>query len=289
MIHASLCNIPLTAKEVPLYIRQSWVKVTEPMRAACICKTGVNPTMAYKSLMNTKIANNSCLKCYYNCLQIKLNLMEATTGNFVEKEWIRQIEGVTPQIFAKCNLQTKDEVDLCKKSFAMYLCIVHSVQVPNTTVTVMKSFFCSSLLLIISVNICLCDKPLTTKEVPLYIRQSWVKLTEPMRAECICKTGVNPTLAYKTFMDTEFADNPCLKCYYNCIQIKLNLIEATTGNFIEKEWIRQVEGVTPEIFAKCNAQTKDEVDLCQKSFDISLCIIYAVQVPKSLPPYSNKD
>ncbi|KAF5279786.1 hypothetical protein FQR65_LT03317 [Abscondita terminalis] len=130
-VHVCLCNKPSTTKEVPLYIRQSWIKVNNPIRSACICESGVNPTMAFRSMMNTEITSDPCLKCYYKCLQIKLNLMEATTGEFVEKEYLRQLEGVTPEIFSKCNAQTKNEVDLCKKCFDMYLCIVHAVQVPK--------------------------------------------------------------------------------------------------------------------------------------------------------------
>ncbi|KAF5279787.1 hypothetical protein FQR65_LT03318 [Abscondita terminalis] len=150
----------------------------------------------------------------------------------------------------------------------------------------MKLLFCASFFLVSIVHICLCNKPLTTKEVPLYMRQSWIRVTEPMRAECICKTGVNPTLAFKSIMNTEIANDPCFKCYCQCLHVKLNLMEATTGNFVEKEWLRQVEGVTQQIFAKCNSETKDEVDLCKKSFDMYLCIIHNVEVPKSDPPYS---
>ncbi|KAK4877447.1 hypothetical protein RN001_009953 [Aquatica leii] len=132
VLSSSYCDYPLTTKEVPLYIRQSWINVTEPHRTPCICETKVKPTSAYKSMMFTEIPNDPCLKCYYKCLSIKLNLMEATTGNFVEKEFLRQIEGVTPEIFKRCNEKLKCEVDLCKKCFGMYLCIVHSVLVPKS-------------------------------------------------------------------------------------------------------------------------------------------------------------
>ncbi|KAF5279789.1 hypothetical protein FQR65_LT03320 [Abscondita terminalis] len=153
----------------------------------------------------------------------------------------------------------------------------------------MKTLFCVSFLLFIIFHICLCNKALTTKEVPLYIRQSWIKVSEPIRAACICETGVDPNLAFKSIMNTEIANNQCLMCHYKCLAIKLNLMEATTGEFVEKEVLRQSEGVTPEIFAKCNGQVKNEVDLCKKCFDFYLCIIHSVQVPKSNIPYSKID
>ncbi|KAF5279785.1 hypothetical protein FQR65_LT03316 [Abscondita terminalis] len=122
-----------TTKEVPLYIRQSWIKRTDSIRTACICESNAKPSDAYKLLMLTQVTNDPCLKCFIKCLKIKLNLMDATTGNLIEKEFIRQIEGVTPEIFKKCNEKVREEIDLCEKSFGMFLCVVHVLAVPKTT------------------------------------------------------------------------------------------------------------------------------------------------------------
>ncbi|KAK4877448.1 hypothetical protein RN001_009954 [Aquatica leii] len=262
IVELSACTThALTTKEVPLYIRQSWIKVSEPYRTACICESGVNPTAAFKSIMNTEVPNNPCLKCYYKCLYVKMNLMEQTTGALIEKEFVRQVEGCTSEVFKKCNEKTKNEVDLLKLTV------------------------CLSFLFVANAKLFLCNiDPLTTKEVLLYIRQSWVKLSDPIRTAFISESGVNPTMAFKSMMNTEISNNPSLKCYYKCIGVKLNLMEATTGIFIENEFLRQVEGVTPKVFKKCNDKTKDIVDLRNKCFEMTLCIVHSVLVPKSHAP-----
>ncbi|KAF5277084.1 hypothetical protein FQA39_LY06322 [Lamprigera yunnana] len=116
--------------EVPLYVRESWVKLTQPILNACICESGADPTQAYRSLMFTELSNKPCLKRFYNCLQIKLNLIDASTGQFIEKEMLRQVEGATPAIYKKCEEVTKHEVDLYEKSFNLYMCLIHEIQKP---------------------------------------------------------------------------------------------------------------------------------------------------------------
>ncbi|KAF5277080.1 hypothetical protein FQA39_LY06318 [Lamprigera yunnana] len=126
----STCNSLLTVKLVPLHIRQSWLKTTLPILTFCISETRVDPTFAYKSIMQTEVPNDPHLKCFYRCLHTNLNLIEATTGEFIKEEFLRQIEGCTDQIFTECKKQTKDEPDLCKKSFDMYMCLVHALEEP---------------------------------------------------------------------------------------------------------------------------------------------------------------
>ncbi|KAF5279798.1 hypothetical protein FQR65_LT03329 [Abscondita terminalis] len=128
----AMSNEPkLTVKKVPLYIRQSWLALFEPLFSKCICESKVDPTLAFRSIINTEVSSSPCLKCFFKCLYIKLNIMDATTGEFQEEEMLRQIEGMTTGIFKKCNGQTKHEVDLCKKSFDMYMCVVHSHSKPR--------------------------------------------------------------------------------------------------------------------------------------------------------------
>ncbi|KAF5279784.1 hypothetical protein FQR65_LT03315 [Abscondita terminalis] len=133
LIKTSHSNFVSTTKEVPLYIRQSWTKGTESIRSACICESKVKPSDAYRLFMFMQITNDPRLKCYIKCLNIKLNIMEATTGNLIEEEFTRQIEGITPEIFKKCNEKVKDEVDLCQKCFGFFVCAVQALAVPKTT------------------------------------------------------------------------------------------------------------------------------------------------------------
>ncbi|KAF5279797.1 hypothetical protein FQR65_LT03328 [Abscondita terminalis] len=139
-------------------------------------------------------------------------------------------------------------------------------------------------LVIVTAQLVLSNKPnLTVKKVPLYIRQSWLALFEPHLSECICESKVNPILAFKSIINTEVSSNPCLKCFYKCLYFKLNIMDATNGEFIENEMYRQIDGLTTDIFKKCDIETKNEADLCKKSFDMYMCVVHALSKPEWKP------
>ncbi|KAF5277081.1 hypothetical protein FQA39_LY06319 [Lamprigera yunnana] len=119
-----------TILNVPLRMRESWIQLAVPVFNLCICDSGVNPTVAYKSIMFTEVPNDPCLKCFYRCLAVKLKIMDAITGEFMEEQILRQVQGITPALFKKCNDKVKDEVDLCKKAFEGYMCIIHAAEQP---------------------------------------------------------------------------------------------------------------------------------------------------------------
>ncbi|KAF5277082.1 hypothetical protein FQA39_LY06320 [Lamprigera yunnana] len=128
----SLCSKTpeITKVKVPLYIRQSWLKATSHIFTTCICSSGVNSTTAYNAIMFSDLIEDAYLKCFINCLNVNLNLMECTTGDFIEEEHYRLLEGCTPHIFKKCERRTRNFVDLCEKSFHMLMCIIESLGEP---------------------------------------------------------------------------------------------------------------------------------------------------------------
>ncbi|KAF5279794.1 hypothetical protein FQR65_LT03325 [Abscondita terminalis] len=150
----------------------------------------------------------------------------------------------------------------------------------------MNSSFFALILLLCPVDLVFSNTPTrTTTEVPLYMRQSWFKMSDSILSACICESGANPTKVFKSIMNTEVASDPCLKCCYKCFATKLNFVDASTGEFHEKEMLRQIEGLTPEIFKKCNDEVKDEIDICEKVFGMYMCHVHSVSKPKSLLKY----
>ncbi|KAB0797003.1 hypothetical protein PPYR_11064 [Photinus pyralis] len=114
--------------------------------------------------------------------------------------------------------------------------------------------------------------------VPMNLRKSWVKLAAPHYTYCLCKSDVKEDYASRVFLYTEFPNDRRLKRYLECISMKLNLMEAATGAWNEKEFIRQVGGVTAKIIAMCNEDGKGEVDLPQKAYNMFLCIAVTLAV-----------
>ncbi|KAB0797002.1 hypothetical protein PPYR_11063 [Photinus pyralis] len=96
--------------------------------------------------------------------------------------------------------------------------------------------------------------------VPIYLREAWYAMISPYISECVCETRVDPSFVRRTFLETEFPD------------------DSSTGEWNEKELVRQVAGVTPEIASTCNNQTAGLVDVCEKTFNFYQCLVYSVMV-----------
>ncbi|XP_031346246.1 uncharacterized protein LOC116173101 [Photinus pyralis] len=114
--------------------------------------------------------------------------------------------------------------------------------------------------------------------VPIYLREAWYAMISPYISECVCETRVDPSFVRRTFLETEFPDDSCLKCFMKCVGFLLNVMNAATGEWNEKELVRQVAGVTPEIASTCNNQTAGLVDVCEKTFNFYQCLVYSVMV-----------
>ncbi|KAF5307518.1 hypothetical protein FQR65_LT06873 [Abscondita terminalis] len=111
-----------------------------------------------------------------------------------------------------------------------------------------------------------------------FYKQSWYELAAPFFTECACITDVPLDLAYRLFFNTELPDNSCLKCFIKCIAEKTFLIDLRTGEWIEQEMVRQIEGITPDRASNCYNITHQEIDPCQKAYKIVYCIVMSVAV-----------
>ncbi|KAK4883846.1 hypothetical protein RN001_000117 [Aquatica leii] len=115
--------------EVPFEFRKGWEGVAETFRSECICEMGVSSALAIDFFLRGEYSVDLCIYCYIKCIHLKMNLMSASTSEFIEYEFVRQIAGTTPSMISKCNNGTVGVKDPCLKSYYMYACIVTSLLV----------------------------------------------------------------------------------------------------------------------------------------------------------------
>ncbi|KAF5269913.1 hypothetical protein FQR65_LT05712 [Abscondita terminalis] len=107
--------------------------------------------------------------------------------------------------------------------------------------------------------------------VPQPIRDRWIRDTSPYNSECICATGAETTAAVNVLKELKFPNDPCLKCFIKCIQIKMGLMRSD-GTIVPGAWVNVVAGVTTEIAIKCTNESSSVLDACQKAYDWSICL-----------------
>ncbi|KAK4883843.1 hypothetical protein RN001_000114 [Aquatica leii] len=105
---------------------------------------------------------------------------------------------------------------------------------------------------------CLCNALL---EAPLDYRISWEEVAEKYRSECICEIGISPAVALGFFGRGQYSSDPCIYCYIDCVNTKMNLLDSATAAINEHEYLRQIAGTTPPMVSKCRNQTEGEVPL----------------------------
>ncbi|KAB0796976.1 hypothetical protein PPYR_11037 [Photinus pyralis] len=116
------------------------------------------------------------------------------------------------------------------------------------------------------------------EKVPKLLQESWNLITKPYEAKCVAETGVNQVYADRIFLYSEYPDDDALKCYMLCVCKELGIFNVSTGEWIVDAFLR-VAGMTPEIYAVCNDETKAITNLCQKTFDLSKCFASHVREP----------
>ncbi|KAB0797004.1 hypothetical protein PPYR_11065 [Photinus pyralis] len=132
--------------------------------------------------------------------------------------------------------------------------------------------------------ICCITAIIAVQKMPLEIRQAWLKAAEPDFSVCVASSGVDSIVAYNAIAKNEIPNDSALKCFLNCIQQRANLMNSV-GELLEDEFVRVLKGVTPAIAKKCVAQTQNETDICKKSFEMFLCMVYALGKP--YPPLTH--
>ncbi|KAK4883841.1 hypothetical protein RN001_000112 [Aquatica leii] len=212
---------PATGKDVPSFIKLKWDNTTFPFQEECVCDSEVDPKLAYRAFIHSEYPDEACFRCYLLCLFLNLRMIDSQTGFWKEDVVLNKIYGTTPEIVSWCSYVSNNNTDLCDKAFQLHLCIFVRL----------------------------------LQEVPLEIRERWEQLVSRVRSECICEVGVKPALVDDFFLKGQFSTDPCVHCYIKCLAIKLNKMDAATGNINEYEYVRQVAGTTPAMISKCSNNT----------------------------------
>ncbi|XP_031347979.1 uncharacterized protein LOC116174226 [Photinus pyralis] len=124
LVLVSALTVNAVVQVVPQSTRVQWVETFTPLFSKCVAYSKVDSILAYKSVSETLYSNNDNLKVYFKCVFEGLNMIDAGTGNFLEKELCRQLKGVTPEIAKKCVELYKHDRDIADRAFNLYRCIV---------------------------------------------------------------------------------------------------------------------------------------------------------------------
>ncbi|KAF5269912.1 hypothetical protein FQR65_LT05711 [Abscondita terminalis] len=111
--------------------------------------------------------------------------------------------------------------------------------------------------------------------IPQTVRERWIRDTAPYNTECICASGADATKAINVLTKLEYPNDPCVKCFLKCIQIKMGLMQSG-GTIVPEAWVNVVAGVTTEIAIKCTNESSGVLDACQKAYDWAICLTKAL-------------
>ncbi|KAF5269917.1 hypothetical protein FQR65_LT05716 [Abscondita terminalis] len=113
--------------------------------------------------------------------------------------------------------------------------------------------------------------------VPQSIQESWIRGASHDYSECLCATGADIIKGPNILKKLEYPNDPCLKCFMKCLEMKVDLI-LSDGTIMPETWVLKVAGVTLEIAYKCTNETIHMLDACEKSYEMSKC----VNIPRSI-------
>ncbi|KAF5307126.1 hypothetical protein FQR65_LT07110 [Abscondita terminalis] len=103
-------------------------------------------------------------------------------------------------------------------------------------------------------------------KVPEEYQNDWIEGTSRQKSVCICLTGVDPVRADRLFKYLEYPDDPCLKCYLNCVHRNNDMMNSD-GTFNIPRWIAVVKGINETIANNCSAEMQNETDLLQRGLE----------------------
>ncbi|KAF5295345.1 hypothetical protein FQR65_LT01535 [Abscondita terminalis] len=107
-------------------IQSNWRSLIEPYHTECICATGVQKEIADNMLENFVYADDSCFKCYLNCVLKHLGVMKY--DNTINLDVVSTIAaGVTYEIAEECYDRIRYITDPCIISYEFLICVFHAV------------------------------------------------------------------------------------------------------------------------------------------------------------------
>ncbi|KAK4881342.1 hypothetical protein RN001_004661 [Aquatica leii] len=99
-------------------------------------------------------------------------------------------------------------------------------------------------------------------------------LLRPYVSECLCAYQEEPIFAENWIEQIKFVDQPCFKCFIRCVAIKVGYA-FSDGTANIPVIFQKIPYITMDIINNCNSITKNELDLCEKAYKYSKCIINA--------------
>ncbi|KAB0796977.1 hypothetical protein PPYR_11038 [Photinus pyralis] len=129
------------------------------------------------------------------------------------------------------------------------------------------------LLTLVFVLISLDSLSAAQKKAPKHIQAAWERVTFPFKKECVTETGIAQGLADRLFLHSEYPEHDPLKCYIKCVSGRMGILDVSKGEWILDEFLRQVAGLTPSIYAACKEETKAAPNVCEISYGMYKCVV----------------
>ncbi|KAF5287969.1 hypothetical protein FQR65_LT12146 [Abscondita terminalis] len=106
-------------------IMEEWNHVVSRYATECIEESGVNPVYAANIFNGRLLHDEEHIHCFIKCLNVKYGIL-SSSGVYDVDVWVKTTPHVTPEIANRCLKKHENEVDLCKKSYRLGLCVTEN-------------------------------------------------------------------------------------------------------------------------------------------------------------------
>ncbi|KAF5271046.1 hypothetical protein FQR65_LT00465 [Abscondita terminalis] len=276
-------------------------RVFEPHMSPCICRTGVDPSVAYNWLDNFQFVNNPCFWCFIDCVGTEAGLELNDNAKIIPE--------LDPHKVSSCQNKTVGLIDPCEMSFIFSKCIHdnfvagqldHQVRVfgphmskcmcatgvdsSQATNWINKNQFsndpcfkCFLNCLALSIGILdsqgnyYRDKLIeTVPELNQTAVDYCVSQSEEI-SRCICATGVKPELADQWLHNCKFTNDPCFKCFLKCVTVGVYIFD-NDGTFHKDVMMELIPDFNEAELDACANETLYIKDPCEKVYEFGVCI-----------------
>lgn len=103
-----------------------WRDNMAPHYDFCQKQAPVAPHILYKAFKYCDFTNDPCLKCHLKCYGFRLQILREN-GEINLSNLRKNLGGFTEKQATSCANKVRHLVDLCKKMFALFVCLVDTV------------------------------------------------------------------------------------------------------------------------------------------------------------------
>ncbi|KAF5289661.1 hypothetical protein FQR65_LT11778 [Abscondita terminalis] len=103
-------------------LQEVWTTLRNPLITECICKSGADPSLVQKWLVDNVYSNDACFKCFVKCIGIGVDVVDVL-GTINEDLIVEKYE-VSRELVSNCTLKYENETDLCEKVFKHSKCVI---------------------------------------------------------------------------------------------------------------------------------------------------------------------